>query len=249
MRRSAPPSRRCVANEWRSVCGLIRSCRPARVAAALTALQACCRASRPPRSPRNSGPPRSRGDVAAGQQPDARPADPGVEVVEGDVAHRHQSLLVALADHADETAIGREVLAVQAERFADPQSRRVQQLEERTGTHTAVMVRLLGIVAAGRFEEPLGLGDGQRLGQQALGPGQLDVRGDVAFDQPLAVGEPVEPLQRRRTAAKAGRAPGPHRRDARVSSVPPGSPRRHPGSSPSWRAVPRASAKSPRSPR
>jgi len=59
MRRSAPPSRRWVAKEWRRVCGLTRSGSPAAAAARFTAPQACCLAHRPPRSPTNRGAPRS----------------------------------------------------------------------------------------------------------------------------------------------------------------------------------------------
>ena len=39
-RRSAPPSRRCVAKEWRSVCGETRPLSPAEAAARFTAVQA-----------------------------------------------------------------------------------------------------------------------------------------------------------------------------------------------------------------
>src|SRR5436190_10163358 len=55
--------------------------------------------------------------------------NPPSEPVEGDLADRHEALLVSLADHADEAAIGREVFAIEPERLAHPKTRRVQELE------------------------------------------------------------------------------------------------------------------------
>ena len=62
-----------------------------------------------------------------------------------------------------------------------------------------------GRVAAGRLEQALGLLDGQRLGQEPLRPGQVEVGGDVDADEALAVREPVEALERGRPSAQAAR--------------------------------------------
>ncbi len=72
--------------------------------------------------------------------------------VDGDLADRHEPLLVALADDPDERAVGVEVLAVQVDRLADAQAGGVQQFEQ--GAVTGV---------AGRLEQALGLVDRQRL--------------------------------------------------------------------------------------
>ena len=71
-----------------------------------------------------------RGHVADREQRRSRTVDPAREPVEGDVADRHQALLVALADDPDEGAVGREVLAIEPDRLADPQAGGIQQLEQ-----------------------------------------------------------------------------------------------------------------------
>ena len=73
----------------------------------------------------------------------------------------------------------------------------------RSATGRGDRVGFVRVHAAGRLEETLGLVGGEGLGQQALGLRQLDVRGDVALDQALAVREPVEALERGRTATEA----------------------------------------------
>src|SRR5471032_3517237 len=50
---SAPPARRCVANEWRKVCGEMSIPRLARSETARRMSQAFCRETRCPRLPRN----------------------------------------------------------------------------------------------------------------------------------------------------------------------------------------------------
>src|SRR5512140_1483305 len=59
----------------------------------------------------------ARCDVPDGQQPRARAARPAGQPVEGDVTDGHQALLVALADDPDEGAVGREILAIEADRL------------------------------------------------------------------------------------------------------------------------------------
>ena len=76
----------------------------------------------------------------------------------------------------------------------------------------AGVVGLVRVVAAGGLEQPLGLLDGQRLGQEPWLAGQVEVGGDVDADQALAVGEPVEALEGGGAAAKAATARGPGRR-------------------------------------
>ena len=89
----------------------------------------------------------------------------------------------------------REVLAVQVDRLADAQARGVQELEQRA----VAECRSAGL------EQALGLVDGQRLGQQARRPGQVEMGRDVDPDEALAVGEPVEALERGGAAAEAAR--------------------------------------------
>ena len=147
--------------------------------------------------------------MADGEERDARAAHPASEPVERDVADRHEPLLVALADDPHEGAVDREVLAVEADRLADPQARGVQELEQGpvaqgvTGAVPAGSSRRL--VAAGGLQQALDLVDGQRLGQQPGRSRQVEVGRDVDADQALAVGEPVEALERGRAAPKAAR--------------------------------------------
>ena len=136
-------------------------------------------------------------------------------------------------------AVERQVLAVEAERLADPQPGRVQQLEQR-----AVARLGPGRRRAGRLEQPLDLVDRQRLGQQARWRGRSRWAATSTVDQPLAVGEPVEALERRRAAAQAGRREARARRAGRAASGPRGSRRRHPATPPSRRRRAEAAAKS-----
>ena len=117
-------------------------------------------------------------------------------------------------------AVDREVLGVEPERLADPKARRVEQFEQRPVAQAAVVVGFVGVVAAGRLEQALRLVDRERLGQQSRLARQVQVRRDVGPDQPLAVREPVEALERRRPTTEAGRRePG----IARAATAGPGS--------------------------
>jgi hypothetical protein len=71
-----------------------------------------------------------RRDVADGEERDARAAHPASEPIEGNITDRHEPFLVAFADDADEGAVDREVFAVEADRLADPETGRVQELEQ-----------------------------------------------------------------------------------------------------------------------
>jgi hypothetical protein len=121
---------------------------------------------------------------------------------DGDVAHRHHALLVALADDPDEPAVEREVLAVQAHRLAHPQASRVQQLEERAVTDAARRRRL---------EQSAHLRHVERIRQAARLARQVQVRRHVHGDEALAVGEPVEALDGCSATAQAagGQTGGP----------------------------------------
>ena len=117
--------------------------------------------------------------------------NPPSEPVEGDLADRHEALLVSLADHPDEAAIGREVFAIEPERLAHPKTRRVQELEQRARPE----------IRRG-LEERLDLGDREGLGQQARLSGQVEMGGDVPADQAVTIGKSVEPADARGTAAE-----------------------------------------------
>ena len=97
---------------------------------AVTAAQACCRARRRPRSPRNSGPPRTGATWMRASSAARGPSSQRRELVERHLADRHEPLLVALADHPHERAVEREVLAVEPDRLAHPQAGGVEQLEQ-----------------------------------------------------------------------------------------------------------------------
>ncbi len=177
------------------MCGLTRSLSPAARAAAFTTPNACWRASRRPRSPMKSGPPRS-GDALPIASSAGRPsASHRFEPVERDVAHRDQPLAIALADDPDEPAVERQLLDVEPERLADPEAGGVEQLEERPSAEIGR-----------RLEQPIDLIDGQRLRQQAGLAWQVDVLGDVDADQPLPETEAVEAADARGPAAKARRS-------------------------------------------
>src|SRR6185295_6563837 len=101
-----------------------------------------------------------RGDVAESEQRDARAVDPAPEPVERHVAHRHEPLLIALADDPDEGSVDRQVLSVEPDRLADPQAGGVEELEEGAVTQGAaggdaggLRGRVVNLVAAGGLEE------------------------------------------------------------------------------------------------
>ena len=76
------------------------------------------------------GPPRVGATWCRARRRSRGAGHPARQPVERDVADRHEPLLVALADDADEPAVDREVLGVEAERLADPQPGGVEQLEQ-----------------------------------------------------------------------------------------------------------------------
>ena len=76
-----------------------------------------------PRSPTNSGPPRS-GITCAGQERSPRTVDPPRQHAERHVTDRYEALLVALADDPHEGSLEGQVLAVEAERLGDPKAGR-----------------------------------------------------------------------------------------------------------------------------
>ncbi len=194
MRRSAPPSSRWVANEWRSVCGLIRSPSPAALRSGLDDAEALLPGEPPAAVADEQRPSPIRRHVADRQE--RRPAlrQPPVQPVERHVADRHEPLAVALADDPDECPVDRQLLHVEPERLADPQPGRVEELEERP----AAEIRR-------RLEEPVDLVDRERLREQPGLARQVDVLGDVDADQPLAEREAVEAADARRTSAERGR--------------------------------------------
>ena len=110
------------------------------------------------------------------------------EPFEGNLAHRHHPLLVALPDDPHETTLEGEILAVQAECLADPQAGRVQQLEERTvseacgrGSRPGVETRVAGALPQSelgrtdRLEHALDLLNGQDLREVATLARKIDV--------------------------------------------------------------------------
>ena len=161
------------------MCGLTRSARPARAAAPLDrgprllARQPAASVADEERAAAD------RRDVVTGQQGGARPGDPAAEPVERDLPDRHEPLLVALADDPHERAVDRQVLAVEADRLADPQPGGVEELEQRPVAELVGGVGRIGVVAAGRLEQALGLGHRQRLGEQPRRPWQVEVGGHV----------------------------------------------------------------------
>ena len=133
-----------------------------------------------------------RRHVAGSQQCRSRLRQPAPEPVERHVADRNEPLAVALADDPHEATVQRELLAVEAERLADPQARGVEELEERSGAE----------VRRG-LEEPFDLRDGEGLRQEPRLARQVDVLGDVDSDEPLAEREPVEAADARRPPPQA----------------------------------------------
>ena len=160
---------------------------------------ACCRASRRPRSPTNSGPAADGLDVVGRRG--ARRADrrSRSRASPGRCRRPARAAPVALADDPHERAVEREVLAVEPERLADPQAGRVQQLEQRTVARAA---------RRGGLEQPLHLVDVERVRQAADLARQVEMGRDIDVDEALAVGEPVETLQRRGAPSQAGRREG-----------------------------------------
>ena len=68
-----------------------------------------------------------------------------------------------------------QVLAVEPDRLADAQPGRVQQLEQRSVADAA---------GRGGLEQPVDLGDVERVGQPATLAREVEVGGDVDLDEP-----------------------------------------------------------------
>ena len=132
--------------------------------------------------------------VAEGEETRPPVRDPANEPVERDVADGHEPFLVALSDDPDEAAVERDILQIETERLADPQSGRVQELEE----GPSAQVR-------GGFQEALHLIDRERLWQQARLARQVDVLGDIDRDQSLPEREAVEAADARRPSSEGRR--------------------------------------------
>ena len=116
---------------------------------------------------RKTGPPRTGVDVGDGQPGRAHVVGVAAEPVERDVADGHEPLLVALADDPDEAAVEREVLRVEAERLADPQAGRVEQLEQRRSRMPRpASARVVSPPADASSSRSTSV-DRQRLGQEA----------------------------------------------------------------------------------
>ena len=107
---------------------------PGRRRRALTIAHACCRASRRPRSPRNSGPPRSGATWPIASERRAGPRSASAvsqsSATSPTGTSRSRSPLPMTRTNAPSSETSS---TVEAERLADPQAGRVQQLEERAG--------------------------------------------------------------------------------------------------------------------
>ncbi len=135
-------------------------------------------------------------DMAALEEAGARALEPGHEPIEGHLADRDQSLLVALADDPDERTVEREILAVEPDRLADPQAGGIQQLEQRPIADPTLRRSL---------QQAFHLADIERVRQASALTGQVEVRRDVHVDEALTEGEAVEALERGRAPTQARR--------------------------------------------
>ena len=142
-----------------------------------------------------------RGDVT--QREPGRPDRVEVAFQPGDgrVAQGHQAFLVALANDPHESPLEREILAVEAERLADPETGRVEQFQESPVPNVDGVVR--GVPASG-FQQPRCIGHIERVRQVTGLPWQVDPSGQIRRDELVAVGEAVEATDRGRPAAQAG---------------------------------------------
>ena len=148
LRRSAPPSSRCVANEWRSRCGWTRcGSSPAFSASRRRIRKAPARVSGPPRAFRKSS-----GPVAAVE---VRPAhrDVAAQRVDRGPAERDDPLLRRpCRARARAGRRGRPSGACEADRLADAEAGAVHQLDERAVAHRARRRPVRGL------DQALGLG-------------------------------------------------------------------------------------------
>ncbi len=163
-RRSAPPSSRWVANEWRRRCGWTRSgSSPALPASRRRMRKAPARVSAPPWALRkSSGRWRlSRIRPAAGEVAAQR--------LDGLAPDRDDALLGALAEAADEPLLEIDAGALEPDRLAHAQARAVEQLDERPVAERA------RAGADGRLDQALGLAGRERPRQRAPAARQLEL--------------------------------------------------------------------------
>ena len=192
-RRSAPPSSRWVANEWRSRCGWTRSgSRPGL-------------RGEPAQDQERAG---AREAAALGVQEQLRPVArveerPAAREVAAQRLHRlaadrDDALLRALADAAHEPCVEVDARLLEADGLADAQARAVEQLDERAVAQVARRR------ARRCFDEPLGLGRARACAAACAG---------------AAAGRARRPGCRRarRAASGAGRTSGSRRRGGRSS--------------------------------
>ena len=126
LRRSAPPSSRWVANEWRSRCGWTRpGSSPAAAASLRRIRKAPARVRAPPLAFRNSS---ARWRVSRCGLPRDEVALQGLDRLSPD---RDDPLLAALADDPYEPLLEVDASLLDPHRLRDAQARAVEQLDER----------------------------------------------------------------------------------------------------------------------
>src|SRR4029079_12461126 len=81
---------------------------------------------------------------------------------------RHDALLAALADHADEAAVEVDTGALEPDGLGDAEAGPVEQLDERLVTQRA------GLCSVRRGDQPLGFAGRQRLRERPDAPRQAD---------------------------------------------------------------------------
>ena len=95
-------------------------------------------------------------------------AQVAAERVGGAAAERHDPLLAALADRADEPLLEVDAVSLEADRLADAQARAVEELDERAVAQGARRR------SVGRLDEPLRLAGRERARQAARPARQAD---------------------------------------------------------------------------
>ena len=167
MRRSAPPSTRCVAKEWRRRCG----CRSSRLSVLVS--------SRRPRAERKSAFSAPRASCRPGL---AQVAGDGER---GELAERHDALLRALAAHPHELLVEVDVAEVETDRLGAPEAGGVDELEDRPVAERERAVagesldEVLDLLLLRRLRQPLGQAWRQRRVRHAGRPeGEAQERAD-----------------------------------------------------------------------
>ena len=193
-RRSQPPASRCVANVWRSVCGLILPVEPRAARVALDDLVEALAGE-----PAAAVVEEQRGLHAVAHEPRPAPAEIGDERARGGRADRHQALLGALAAGPQHAGLEVHVADLETDRLRRAEPAGVHQLQQR-----AVAQRgRLG--PPRRLQQPGHLVPGENLREAPALLGGTQVDGRVVGDQVLAAQVAVEgpqagdlALQRRR---------------------------------------------------